>query len=192
MEEWGQVVIVNMLTRYARKQFVDPNVGDSLEEQLEETTKGFYEDSDDEDETKHTKEKRQQKPKMDQDHRLLLRSAKPLLQSRNASVVMSTAQLYHHCAPKAEVQVVAKAMIRLLRSHKEVQAIVLNCIASMTSSRHRNNMFEPHLRNFFVRSSDPTHIKILKLEIITNLASQSNIGIILREFQSYITSQVSY
>jgi AP-3 complex subunit beta len=25
VEEWGQVVIINMLTRYARTQFVDPN-----------------------------------------------------------------------------------------------------------------------------------------------------------------------
>ena len=30
------------------------------------------------------------------------------------------------------VQVVAKALVRLLRSHYEVQAIVLNSIASMT------------------------------------------------------------
>jgi AP-3 complex subunit beta len=50
-------------------------------------------------------------------------------------------------------------------------------------------MFEPFLRNFFVRTSDSTHIKILKLEIITNMASPANIGLILREFQSYITGQ---
>jgi len=25
VEEWGQVIIINMLTRYARTQFVDPN-----------------------------------------------------------------------------------------------------------------------------------------------------------------------
>ena len=39
-------------------------------------------------------------------------------------------------------------MIRLLRSHDEVQAVVLNAIASMTSSRRksRNSMFEPFLR----------------------------------------------
>ncbi len=196
VEEWGQVVIVNMLSRYARTQFVDPNAHDTLDEI--EREKDFYEnsESDDEDEEdsdsdkKKKKAKKPERPKMDPDHRLLLRSAKPLLQSRNASVVMATAQLYHHCAPRAEVQVVAKAMIRLLRSHREVQALVLNSIASMTSSsRQRNSMFEPHLRNFFVRSSDPTHIKILKLEIITNMATQSNIGVILREFQSYITSQ---
>ena len=128
---------------------------------------------------------------MDQDHRLLLKSAKPLLQSRNAAVVMSTAQLFYHCAPRPEIQVVAKAMIRLLRSHTEVQCLVLNCIASMTSGQSRNSsMFEPHLRNFFIRSgSDPTHVKILKLEILTNLATPGNIGIILREFQSYITGK---
>ena len=27
VEEWGQIVIVNMLTRYARTQFTDPNLG---------------------------------------------------------------------------------------------------------------------------------------------------------------------
>ena len=43
------------------------------------------------------------------------------LQSRNAAVVMATAQLFHHSAPRPEIQVVAKAMIRLLRSHPEVQ-----------------------------------------------------------------------
>merc|ERR1719266_1470044 len=85
-------------------------------------------------------------------------------------------------------------MIRLLRSHTEVQCLVLNCIASMTSGSgagtKNSSMFEPHLRNFFIRSgSDPTHVKILKLEIMTNLATSGNIGIVLREFQSYITGQ---
>ena len=68
---------------------------------------------------------------------------------------MATAQLYHHCAPSPEVQVVAKAMIRLLRSHDEVQAVVLNAIASMTSSRRksRNSMFEPFLREVCVNGT---------------------------------------
>ena len=70
---------------------------------------------------------------LDADHRLLLRNTKPLLQSRNASVVMGVAQLYHHLAPRTEVMVVAKALIRLLRSHREVQSVVLNCIASIST-----------------------------------------------------------
>lgn len=27
VEEWGQVIIINMLTRYARTQFINPNAG---------------------------------------------------------------------------------------------------------------------------------------------------------------------
>jgi len=187
VEEWGQVVIVNMLTRYARTQFADPNLGQPESEEVEEDGGEFYENSDEEEEDNHDEAA---KPlyKMDPDHRLLLRSTKPLLQSRNASVVMATGQLYWHLAPRPEVQVVAKSLVRLLRSHNEVQAVVLNSIASMTiKSQGGAKMFQPYLRQFFVRGTDPSHIKILKLEILTNLANGSNISILLREFQSYIT-----
>ncbi|XP_071166294.1 AP-3 complex subunit beta-2-like isoform X3 [Mytilus edulis] len=181
VEEWGQVVIVNMLTRYARTQFINPNKTDSSKE-----NKSFYEDSEKEEEEEEEKEKKEPTYIMDTDHRLLLRQAKPLLNSRNSAVVMSVAQLYYHCAPKAEVGVVAKSLIRLLRSHKEVQYIVLSNIATM--SIDRKGMFEPFLKSFYIRSSDPTHIKLLKLEILTNLATETNISTILRELQTYVTS----
>jgi len=45
---------------------------------------------------------------------------------------MAVSQLYYHCAPRAEVSIVAKALVRLLRGRREVQAIVLQNIASMT------------------------------------------------------------
>ncbi|XP_063432330.1 AP-3 complex subunit beta-2-like isoform X3 [Mytilus trossulus] len=181
VEEWGQVVIVNMLTRYARTQFINPNKTDSSKE-----NKSFYEDSEKEEEEEEEKEKKEPTYIMDTDHRLLLRQAKPLLNSRNSAVVMSVAQLYYHCAPKAEVGTVAKSLIRLLRSHKEVQYIVLSNIATM--SIDRKGMFEPFLKSFYIRSSDPTHIKLLKLEILTNLATETNISTILRELQTYVTS----
>lgn len=123
---------------------------------------------------------------MDSDHRLLLRQAKPLLQSHNASVVMAVSQLYFHIAPRNEIHIIAKALIRLLRSHKEIQSVVLTCIASL-SLKHKP-VFEPYLKSFFVRTMDPTHIKLLKLDILTNLANTESISIILREFQTYISS----
>ena len=49
-------------------------------------------------------------------------------------------------------------------------------------------MFEPFLKSFFVRTSDPTHIKLLKLDILTSLATETSISVILREFQTYISS----
>uniref|UniRef100_A0A671KCR7 AP-3 complex subunit beta n=1 Tax=Sinocyclocheilus anshuiensis TaxID=1608454 RepID=A0A671KCR7_9TELE len=159
VEEWGQVVIINMLTRYARTQFLNPNINVTEAAALAK-----------------------RKPYvMDPDHRLLLRNTKPLLQSRNAAVVMAVAQLYFHLAPKAEVGIIAKALVRLMRSHSEVQYVVLQNVATMTIKRR--GMFEPYLKSFYIRSTDPTQIKILKLEVLTNLANETNISTILREFQ---------
>ncbi|KAM9754236.1 AP-3 complex subunit beta-2 isoform 10-T10 [Menidia menidia] len=194
VEEWGQVVIINMLTRYARTQFLNPNINESLLEEGGGGDKTFYGSDEDEDEDEEEKEKKaevaamaKRKPYvMDPDHRLLLRNTKPLLQSRNAAVVMAVAQLYFHLAPKAEIGVIAKALVRLLRSHSEVQYVVLQNVATMTIKRR--GMFEPYLKSFYIRSTDPTQIKILKLEVLTNLANETNISTILREFQTYIKS----
>uniref|UniRef100_A0A7N8YDQ6 AP-3 complex subunit beta n=1 Tax=Mastacembelus armatus TaxID=205130 RepID=A0A7N8YDQ6_9TELE len=168
VEEWGQVVIISMLTRYARTQFTSPwKEGTVFDENNE---KAFY-DSDSEEKKGQT----DAKPYiMDPDHRLLLRNTKPLLQSRNTAVVMSVAQLYWHLAPKHEVNVVTKSLVRLLRSHRKVRLF---------------GLFEPFLKSFYVRSTDASHIKTLKLEILTNLANEANISIILREFQTYVKSQ---
>ncbi|TRY85292.1 hypothetical protein DNTS_035788 [Danionella cerebrum] len=167
VEEWGQVVIINMLTRYARTQFLNPNINESLLEDGGE--KAFYASDDDEEEEDEEKKAEaaalaKRKPYvMDPDHRLLLRNTKPLLQSRNAAVVMAVAQLYFHLAPKAEVGVIAKALVRLMRSHSEVQYVVLQNVATMTIKRR--GMFEPYLKSFYIRSTDPTQIKILKTYI---------------------------
>ncbi|XP_053497341.1 AP-3 complex subunit beta-2 isoform X6 [Ictalurus furcatus] len=188
VEEWGQVVIINMLTRYARTQFLNPNINESLlEESGEKAFYGSDDDEDDEDKKAEATTLAKRKPYvMDPDHRLLLRNTKPLLQSRNAAVVMAVAQLYFHLAPKAEVGVIAKALVRLMRSHSEVQYVVLQNVATMTIKRR--GMFEPYLKSFYIRSTDPTQIKILKLEVLTNLANETNISTILREFQTYIKS----
>ncbi|XP_013876457.1 AP-3 complex subunit beta-2 isoform X3 [Austrofundulus limnaeus] len=192
VEEWGQVVIINMLTRYARTQFLNPNINESLLEEGSGGEKMFYGSDEDEDEDEKEKKAEaaaiaKRKPYvMDPDHRLLLRNTKPLLQSRNAAVVMAVAQLYFHLAPKAEVGVIAKALVRLLRSHSEVQFVVLQNVATMTIKRR--GMFEPYLKSFYIRSTDPTQIKVLKLEVLTNLANETNISTILREFQTYIKS----
>jgi AP-3 complex subunit beta len=45
------------------------------------------------------------------------------------------------------------------------------------------------MKSFFVRSDDRTQIKLLKLEILTNIANETNIPLVLREFQTYISSQ---
>ncbi|CAH2003536.1 unnamed protein product [Acanthoscelides obtectus] len=172
VDEWGQVTIVNMLTHYARTQFADPNLHNTANESDKDSYDSNSELSD------------KPVPSLDPDHRLLLRSTRPLLQSRNAAVVMAVAQLYYHSAPASEAPLAAKALVRLLRSHVEVQSIVLNTIASISAKN--KGMFEPYLKTFFVRTSDHTNIKLLKLEILTNLTTDANVSIILMELRTYV------
>ncbi|CAF0968088.1 unnamed protein product [Rotaria sp. Silwood1] len=180
IDEWGQVTVLNMLTRYARSQFIDPN------KTIEDENKNFYEneiekiDNDDED----SLEKRTYV--MDSDHRLLLRCTKPLLQSRNSAVVMAVAQLYYYVAPHSEIQIVAKSLLRLLRHHREIQTIILKSIVFI-ADKHKQ-IFEPYLKSFYVHSNDSGLVKHYKLEILTTLANATNISTILREFQTYVLS----
>lgn len=174
-DEWGQVILINMLIRYGRTQFLDPNI------RVEEDAK----DSSDVSGLIY----------LDPDHRLLLRNAKPLLQSRNSAVVMSVVQLYLALAPESEINsCIVKPLIRLLHSHLEIQVLILTNIVTLTSSPkpgngHRKSLkplFEPFLKSFFIKSRDSTQVKILKLRILTNLSSSNNIPLLLREFQAYI------
>ncbi|XP_048484445.1 AP-3 complex subunit beta-2 [Plutella xylostella] len=186
VDEWGQLALLNVLTVYAKTYFPDPNEAQSSSS---ESDKPFYDSDSDTPRDGPPRRRRKSSsdaPGLDADHRLLLRAAKPLLQSRNAGVVMAVAQLFYHCGPNAELPPVAKALIRLLRAPLEVQSVVLNTIASLTVNKRA--LFEPFLKSFFVRTSDPTHIKLLKLEILTNLATQASAPTVLRELQTYVTS----
>lgn len=54
------------------------------------------------------------------------------------------------------------------------------------SSIHTQALFEPHLKRFYVRPGEPSYLRSLKLEIMTSLATDSNISLILRELQTYL------
>lgn len=45
------------------------------------------------------------------------------------------------------------------------------------------DIFGPFLKAFYVRSTDSSHVKRYKLEILTTLACATNISTVLREFQ---------
>lgn len=187
VDEWGQVVIINMLTRYARTQFVNPGtIAEPLVDKNSEQVEQQNEEEDNDDDDYDNKFAPRTNKSMDPDHRLLLRITKPLLQSRNSSVVLAVAQLYYYVAPSNETQVIAKSLVRLLRSHREVQIIVLKNIVSI--AQNNKDMFQAYQKNFYIHSEDNIQIKLLKLEILTCLANQNNISVILRELQTYVLS----
>lgn len=209
-DEWKQVIVINMLIRYGRSQFLNPNIMPNAEQEDDEAEFNYLDH-------------------LDPDHRMLLKNAKPLLQSRNSAVVMAVIQLYLYLAPNSELNsTIVRPLIRLLHSKPEIQIVVLTNIVSLTTTPEEsgeqaaddedeatrtdenrdpdadfllesNNanksnqlslkaLFEPLLKSFFVKSKDPTQVRILKLKILTNLSSSYNIPLILREFQAYINN----
>lgn len=90
-DEWGQVTIMELLMRYARIHFLDPNAGnqDAAPGRKPSRQAGFYSDGESEAEVQmieHTITALRQSNSLDSDHDLLLRSCTPLLNSRNSSV----------------------------------------------------------------------------------------------------------
>jgi len=124
-------------------------------------------------------------PDLDPDHRLILRSSTPLLKSRNAGVVLGVCSLHFYCGSKnqaVELQV-GKALIRILRNHREIQYVVLHAIANM--AHIQPSLFVSFLPDFFIKSSDPLFNKMLKLDILTSIATKQNVQLIMRELQLY-------
>lgn len=219
VDEWGQVVLINLLMRYARNQFANPNEIDanaearadskfySDEDTSNSSSSSSGDDDDDDDDEDGEKKKKDKKAKekrpesspskspgarvLDPDHRLLLRSCRPLLNARSPAVVMAVVQLFLFCAPRSELELnngaVFRALLRLLRGTREVQYTVLHTLASISVEKERS-LFEAHLRAIFVHTNEPTSIKLLKLEILTNLANERNVSTILRELDAYVVS----
>ena len=91
------------------------------------------------------------------------------------------ASLYFHVAPQLECVKVVKPLLRLTRGPKETQFIVLSNIATM--AKERPTMFTDSLKEFYVFSTDPHFIRVLKLEILSLLATETTVHQILKEFR---------
>ncbi|KAG0286098.1 AP-3 complex subunit beta-2 [Linnemannia gamsii] len=195
MDEWGQITAIDLLLRYSRTQFLNP-IGKSTAQPASRTkkeksvVKSFYSD-DDSDVSHHSSdsesdESEEENNSVDPDLAYLLKCALPLLQSRNSQVVLSVAKLYMHLAPAEDSYKIGRPLVRLLRTHREIQYVVLNNIVAIASQRPY--VFDQFYQHFFVRSTDPVFIRNLKLDILTLIATESNITFILRELQEYVKS----
>ncbi|KAH8856902.1 AP-3 complex subunit beta-1 [Schistosoma japonicum] len=125
-------------------------------------------------------------PLLEADRNALLNASRYLLHSHNSAVVMASSQLLFYLNAKDDYPAVVRALIHTLHRNREVQYIVLSNIASLTIE-HRN-LFEPYLRSFFIYSTDSLQVKLLKLEILSSLITETSSSVILREFQHYVNS----
>lgn len=233
MDEWGQVVILDVLSRYCRKFFkeprgwkngtaekidrerrvrrtitgfvqqgsrsttktvsagIDPMTPISTKNQTTTTTtktikrrvvkEGFYSDEEDEsvdeivEETplttrnilglpgmlqQHVDIDAEEDMDLDEDHKLLLQSATPLLKSRNAGVVLGVCSLLYYCGVSSVKtrSAVGKALVRIHRGRREIQYVVLTSIRTLV--RECPSAFAPFLNDFFVKVSTSTRQEI--------------------------------
>jgi len=185
MDEWGQITLLNALTRYGRTQFLCPfhkekeekEEDNSKKKKKKKKEKDFYDSDSEEDDDEMPRYQ------MDPDHRLLLNCAKSLLQSRNSGVVMAVASLYFHLAPQDEWLKVIRPMVRILHGHREMQWVVLSNIASWCTVRP--DLFKPFLTEFFIKATDGRPQRELKLEILVHIVDEESIRSVLKEFQTY-------
>ncbi|OSX59030.1 hypothetical protein POSPLADRAFT_1151272 [Postia placenta MAD-698-R-SB12] len=96
VDEWGQVDLLNLLTRYARTML-----------------------------PRHTVSADSGAEEIDSDLKLVLTSAEPLFQSQNPSVVLAVARVFYYLGPPSEVSKVVCPLLRLLPTAPEVERVVL-------------------------------------------------------------------
>lgn len=102
-------------------------------------------------------------------------------------MVLSVIALHWHCGIRShEVLLqIAKSLIRLLHSNREVKFVILNSILNIV--KDIPSYFQPYLSDFYVNTSDdPAFIRHLKIKIVAIVADAQNIDMILTEFETYV------
>merc|ERR1719163_2088665 len=191
---------MNCLLRYARTQFNKPLVRPS---RLGGSSAGagagagrprraFYSSGDssssEEDDNNAEAKEDTKKYELDPDHYNFLRNTLPLLKSRNASVVLGVAAVHFYLGraehDSAANRAIGRALVRVMRNHREIQYVVLKCIIALAEDRPV--IFEPFLKNFFITVGEPSFVRRLKLEVLSRIATEDTVSTILREFQTYV------
>ncbi|OJD13338.1 hypothetical protein AJ78_06196 [Emergomyces pasteurianus Ep9510] len=179
MDEWGQLATLRLMATYARKCF--PRRTERIPVA---NPKGFYDDEDEE--PAQAEVLGEEVQVLDPDLDLLLKACKPLLQSRNAAVIVSVVRLFLYVGTPAYLETAVGPLVALLRGPQDIQHVALYniiCVALIDPKP-----FLQYTSHFLLRSSDLPHIWRLKLEILTLIFPHCGLhlkGIILSELEHF-------
>ncbi|KAG9245208.1 adaptin N terminal region-domain-containing protein [Calycina marina] len=179
MDEWSQLETLRLMTIYSRKCF--PRRTIKVTGVKSRNADDFY--SEEETEEEGTGEVVQV---LDPDLELLLRSIKPLLQSRNSAVVVAVARCYVNLGTQDYIDLSIGPLIALLRAPHDIQHIALYNIVSVCLTRPE--AFIKYASHFLVHSTDPPHVWELKLELLTLIFPHCDLSIkslILNELEHF-------
>lgn len=212
VDEWGQIVMIGLLTRYARSQFVAPTPSEGVDPDLSLLLSSC-------------------RPLLQSRNCAVVLAVAQLLyycapNSLHPSISKSLIRLLRGprevqnvvlmniatiCSvnPVCGVQIISvvffiSTTMRRFSAHKlhlflgSLMFRILEGIASGQFSPGNEtkftalfkDLFEPYLKSFFVRPNDPKQIKVLKLQVLTLLISSTNVQLVLRELQVFIVLSI--
>lgn len=156
MDEWSQLATLRLMTIYSRKCFPRRTRRITKSKNSED----FYgEEEGGEEDSGEVVEV------LDSDLELLLKSIKPLLQSRNSAVVVAVARCYVNLGTQEYINLSIGPLIALLRGPQDIRQVALYNIVSVCLTRPKS--FVKYASHFLVHSTDSPEIWELKLELLT-------------------------
>ncbi|KAG8846034.1 AP-3 complex subunit beta [Serendipita sp. 411] len=157
-DEWGQITIVNVLVRYARRMLPKPLVF--------------------QDHNGATVER------IDPDLQLLFRSAESLFFSRNPAVVLAVSRALYYLGPPSDTPKIVPPLLKLLHTSTEIERVVVEELYII--ARASPELLSSHYSRLFLRSSDLPSTKLAKLRILVKLMKSENASALLGEFTEYV------
>ncbi|KAG9079068.1 AP-3 complex subunit beta [Ceratobasidium sp. UAMH 11750] len=174
-DEWGQVELLDLLSRYARSMLSRPVEG--LKELAEPSQPK-------ENIEKFLDSEATSLDAIDPDLLLLLKCSHNLLYSRNPAVVLSVARTYWYLAPQSYRPKIINPLLRLLHASPEIERVTIENLGII--AQEQPSLLKSHIARFFVRASDAPATKIAKLRILLALVDPANVGVVLSECKDYV------
>ncbi|CZT42287.1 related to beta-NAP protein [Rhynchosporium secalis] len=165
MDEWSQLATLRLMSVYARKCFPRRTRVVSRSNGKGASTKGFYEDDEEKDREEEQMEAGEVEQVLDPDLEMLLKTIKPLLQSRNSAVVVAVTRCFVNLGTQEYVNLSIGPLVALLRGPQDIQHMALFNIVSVCLTRPE--AFVKYASHFLVHSTDPPQVWELKLELLT-------------------------
>lgn len=201
-DEWGQIVALDILIRYARAMLEKPEGSGNPEPNAtqpakQQATNGNGKDAED--------AQADEENELDPDIELLLHCALPLFQSRNSAVVLGNVKLFYLIAPASHEEIAQDRLVRpLLRllnglESDEVRAITGEVCRQVAEERPVSRtggqvgrvlsdsffqwLLSPYCGSFLLHSTDSIRVKRTKIRILSALLSAENAETLMSEFR---------
>ncbi|KAI2619047.1 ARM repeat-containing protein [Hypomontagnella submonticulosa] len=180
MDEWSQLAMLRMMSIYARRCF-PRRVRSSKTNNKSADLQDFYGEG-----APEPASEEEQVVVLDPDLVLFLNAIRPLLQSRNAGVVVAVARCYMDIGTPEYAKASVGPLVALLRGAQDIQQVALYNIVSVCLAHPES--FVKYASHFLVRATDAAPVWELKLEVLALIFPHSPLqtkSLILNELEHF-------